>query len=83
MQGGIDPGDDQSCPRFFGAAPCAAISIRGADFFVPDLLEPRRYEMISGPGMEPYPPWAVLALRTPTNEQSASGVGVSMPCGAV
>ena len=33
--------------------------------------------------MGPYPPWVELAPRAPANQQSASGVGVSTPCGTV
>ena len=41
------------------------------------------YEMLSVPGMEPYPPRVALAPRTPANQQSGSGIGVSTPYGAV
>ena len=30
-----------------------------------------------------YPPRVVLALRPPADKRSASGIGVSTPCGAV
>ena len=42
------------------------------------------YGRISDPGMGPYYLTPVaLAPRTPANQQSASGVGVFTPCGAV
>ena len=41
------------------------------------------YERTYYPEMGPYTPRVALALRTPANLQSASGVGVSALCGAV
>ena len=41
------------------------------------------YAMISDPEMETYPPRALLALRTPANEQSACGAGVPTSARAV
>ena len=39
---------------------------------------------ISDAEMEPYPFRVALALRKPANQRSASsGIGVSMPCGAI
>ena len=65
--------------------------------FVPGLLELWRYGRICDPGMITYLPRvrrdhdvsprnnsrSVLAPWAPANQQSASGVGISTPCGVV
>ena len=55
----------------------------GTTVFVLDLLELHMYGRLFVPGMGPYNPRVPLASRTPANQQSASGVGVSTPCGVV
>ena len=79
------------------STPCEAVSTRKICVFVPRLFEVQRYGSISDPEMRSYPPRVrrdldvvpranprrVLTPCAHVNQQSASGVGVSTPCGAV
>ena len=70
-------------PQVWVSTPFGEVSTRGTTVFVPGLLELYMYGRISDPGMRPYPPRLALAPRTPANQRSCSGVGVSTPCRAV
>ena len=59
------------------------VSTPGITVFVPGLPELQRCERISDPGRRPYPIRVALALRTPANQRSASGIGVSAQCVAI
>ena len=65
------------------STPCGAVSTRGTTVLFPRVLDLEPYGRISDPGMGPYPPRVTLAPRTPAKQQSARGVGVATPCGAV
>ena len=70
-------------PRVGVFTPCVAVSTRGTTVFVLGLLELQVYARISNPGMGSHPSRVARALRAPPKQQSASGVGVFTPCGAV
>ena len=62
------------------STPCGTVLTREITVFVPNLLDLYMYGRSIVPGMAPYPPRVPLAPRTPANQRSASGVGVSTPC---
>ena len=62
------------------STPCGVCSTRGITVFVPGLSQLYIHGGISDPGMGPCRP---RVARAPTSQQSAGGVRVSTPCGAV
>ena len=56
---------------------------QGITVFVPGFFYLKMHGRVSDPGMRLYAPRMALTPRTPANQQSASEVGVSTPCGAV
>ena len=64
------------------STPCRYVP-GGPPFSSPVCRELYMYVRILDPRMGPYPPRVVLAPRIPANHQSAIGVVVSTPCGAV
>ena len=77
------PANQQSVSGVWVFTPFGEVSTRGTTVFVSGSSKLYMCGRIYDPKMRPYPPLVRRIPRTPTNQRSTSGGGVSTPCGVV